>query len=81
MADIKELQICIKFRFNVGEPASETYKMLWKRDFLMTQLRIQTFKWNVRHKIGHISVEEFESLGHPPSSPTEQNVGKLHEVM
>jgi hypothetical protein len=72
-----EQRICFKFCVKLSKSATETLEMV--RDAVGEHSLSQTevFEWNLRFKVGRVSVEDDEHSGRTSTSKTTKNVEKI----
>lgn len=77
----KEQRTCIKFCFNLGKSATETYGIIRQAFSEQSMSRSQVFEWYARFKSGRKSTEDDERSGRPPTSTTTENITKIQQII
>ena len=77
MCESTEQRICIKFCFEIGKPATETYKLLQQAHGEDAMGRTQVFDWFRRFKEGRTSVECDPRSGRPSTSRNVEMIAKV----
>ena len=81
MCESTEQRICIKFCFEIGKAATETYQLLQKAYGEDAMSRTQVFDWFHRFKEGRISVESHTRWERPSTSRNEEMIAKVRTIV
>ena len=81
MCESTEQRICIKFCFNIGKTATETYQLLQQAYGEDAMGRTQVFDWFRRFKEGRTSVESNPLSGRPSTSRNEEMIAKVRTIV
>jgi len=77
MCESTEQRICIKFCFEIGKPATETYQLLQQAHGEDAMCRTQVFDWLRRFKEGRTSVESDRRSGGTSTSRNVEIIAKV----
>ena len=77
MCESTEQRICIKFCFQIGKTATETYQLLQQGNGEDAVGRTQVFDWFRRFKVGRTSVESDPRSGRPSTSRNKETLAKV----
>jgi len=80
MYESTEQRICIKFCFNIGKTAMETYQLLQQAYGEDAMGRTQVFDWFRRFEESRTSVENDPRSGRPSTSRNEEMTTKVRTI-
>ncbi|GFX43394.1 protein GVQW3 [Trichonephila clavipes] len=78
---IIEQRIVVKFHFNLGKTATETYNLLKEVYGSQCLSRARVFEWFKRFKDGRQDVEDDSQPGRPSTSKTDENVEQVASLI
>ena len=81
MYESTEQRICIKFCFNIGKTAMETYQLLQQAYGEDAMGRTQVFDWFRRFEESRTSVENDPRSGRPSTSRNEEMIAKVRTIV
>ena len=81
MADSHEQHATVKFYFLLGKNVAETVVMMQTAYKERALSKTQVYEWFTRFKRGEMTIDDQPLSGHPSSARTENNIGKIRDLI